>query len=52
MGELKRGGGDVVITIAAEASRGSFEAGQQMASQTARWLAQHSSDVAGSGSPC
>jgi hypothetical protein len=52
MGELKFGGGGVIITIAALPNTGSFGAGQQLASRTARWLAQHSQDIAGSGSPC
>jgi hypothetical protein len=52
MGELKRGGGGVIVTVAAQASSGSFDAGQQIASAAARWLADHASAVAGSGSPC
>ena len=52
MGELKPGGGSVIVTVAAQASSGAFDAGQQMASAAARWLADHASAVAGSGSPC
>jgi hypothetical protein len=52
MGELKPGGDSVIVTVAAQASSGAFDAGQQMASAAARWLADHASAVAGSGSPC
>lgn len=52
MGELKPGGGGVVVTVAAQASSGAFDAGQQIATAAARWLADHAGAVAGSGSPC
>jgi hypothetical protein len=52
MGELQGSSGSVVVTLAALPSSGSFDAGQQMASKTARWLADHSENVAGSGSAC
>jgi hypothetical protein len=42
----------VIVTVAAQASSGAFDAGQQIASAAARWLADHASAVAGSGSPC
>ena len=42
----------VIVTVAAQASSGAFDAGQQMASAVSRWLADHASAVAGSGSPC
>jgi len=52
MGEPKPGGGSVIVTVAAQASSGAFDAGQQLASTVARWLADHASAVTGSGSPC
>ena len=51
MGELKPGGGSVIVTVAVQASSGAFDAGQQLASAVARWLAGHASAVTGSGSP-
>jgi hypothetical protein len=51
-GELKPGSAGVIVTLAALSSGGSFDAGQQMASQTAPWLAQHSNGIAGRGSRC
>jgi hypothetical protein len=52
MGVLRPGGGRLIVVVAAQASDGSFEAGRQIASAAGRWLAEHASGVAGSGSPC
>jgi hypothetical protein len=52
MGILEVGGEELVVTLAAIPSDGTYESGQRIATQLARWLRENGAKLAGTGGGC
>jgi len=52
MGVLEIGGKELVVTVAARASDGQFASAQELATRSAKWLADNAGGLAGSGGGC